>query len=67
MRYRFWLVQKADDSQKARMAEVLRWNRDFLRQSTYGKNFLTKLVNSPETRAYFQAEELLVTQVRVLP
>ena len=42
---------------------MLQWNRDFLRQSTYGKNFLTKLVNSPETRGYFQAEELLVTQV----
>jgi hypothetical protein len=45
------------------MAEVLQWNRDFLRLSTYGKNFLTKLVNSPETRGYFLPEELLVTQV----
>ncbi len=58
------MLQKADDEQRARMAEMLQWNRDLLRQSTYGKNFLTKLVNSPETRGYFQPDELLVSQVR---
>ena len=56
--------QKAEESQKQTFIEVIHWSLHSVRSSTYGKNFLIKLVVSGETSSYFDAEHLGVTGVR---
>ncbi len=57
-------VQKAEESQRQTFIEVIHWSLHSVRSSTYGKNFLIKLVVSSETSSYFDADHLGVTGVR---
>lgn len=56
-------LQKAEEAQRDTFMEVIRWSLHAVRSSTYGKNFLIKLVVSSKTSTYFSADDLGVTPV----